>query len=221
MFGIKQKIEHYVSYHTLKRFFFIFLISSFFGFIFYSGYTLIKTHIESKASKDLLELMDRFYGAYSIGTIESLEEIKNDSMDMYIKNKWSNLAPFFIICSGKVSSLLENHEEALKKMDSALAFFNKKNYFYYISRLLYAQALIATEKEINFEKSIVLLNELINSKEVIFKEIGLYFKGLYYFMYKSLSEADIAWYELLNDPLYLESPWKIKAKLARNCNVPF
>jgi hypothetical protein len=219
MLNIKYTIEQYISIAKLKKIILLTILIVSFISIFYLGYFSYKKHINSKASKHLMELLERFYGAYSVGSTEALKEVEEEALRLYKLHSSSDLALFFLVCSAKSASEIQDYNQANQFFEDVLKKMSSKNPYYNVVNLLFAQSLLAEDSASNFDRAILLLENIINSNDKFLKDAAIYYKGLYLFMYKGLEQALNTWNILLNDPAYLESVWRERAKLAQNCNV--
>lgn len=167
----------------------------------FGGYKIYNWHIyrvQSFAQKAFSESMEIYKQAIALEAGNKdhspVDKTKNNLWDEvevsfklgYEQNKKSTLAPFFLAFESDAQMKLGKFEEAYNNLNEAVNNFSKNSPYFYLYSI--KQAVFEIDKK-DEQKGVAALNNLVNDKNNIFKDMAAFYLGEYFWSKNNVEKA--------------------------------
>jgi len=182
-------------YMQASGFFLLLLLGSLVSYFSYSWYKLQKNQ---EAQSFLSSCLDDYRGAIE-GNQMSWPSLQMNAQIGYEKNKGTDLAVYFKVLQADAMIQHGNIEDLPPVLNQLEKEVVAGSLLYYVYRLKLALMMIDSHDDDLMKKGIFLLKELSIDGKNPNRDIALYHKGQYYWNKNALSDAKIAWEELVEE----------------------
>ncbi len=166
--------------------------------ISYFGYSWYKLQKNQDAQNFLSSCLDDYRSVIE-GRQSSWPSLQMNAEIGYEKNKGTDLAVYFKALQADAMIQHGNIKDLPPVLDQLEKEIVKGSLLYYVYRLKLALMMIDSQNDDLMQKGIVLLQALSLDEKNPNRDMALYHKGQYYWDKNALSDAKIAWQELVEE----------------------